>query len=42
MWSADQMEKDVKAVLEGKPLAPMDKRLLLAWSEADKESTRSL
>jgi hypothetical protein len=36
------MEKDVKAVIAGKPLPPVDPRLVLAWSEANKEATRSM
>lgn len=42
MWGSDLIEKDLVAVLAGKPLPPADPRWLKAWSEADKESTRSM
>uniref|UniRef100_A0A7S0E1J0 Uncharacterized protein n=1 Tax=Hanusia phi TaxID=3032 RepID=A0A7S0E1J0_9CRYP len=42
LWSAERMEKDVKAVLAGQPLPPMDPQWQFAWKEADKEATRSI
>uniref|UniRef100_A0A6U4LLP0 Uncharacterized protein n=1 Tax=Hemiselmis andersenii TaxID=464988 RepID=A0A6U4LLP0_HEMAN len=41
-WGSDLIEKDVKAVISGDPLEPVSKKWQLAWSEADKEATRSM
>lgn len=41
-WTAERMEKDVQATLAGQELPSESKKWLLAWREADKESTRSI
>lgn len=41
-WSAERMEADIQAVLKGEELPEESKKLLFAWREADKESTRSI
>lgn len=41
-WSADRMEKDIKAVIGGEAPPAKDARLAFAWEQANKEATRSM